>query len=289
MPERRSGDDVEMAIIPAIGVCSWSLKAASVPELAKLMKDVGAAVTQVALGDPNHATWKEGADLVKALKKSHLEISATMIGYPGEDYTTPQSIQKTGGFGDPATRRERLEMFKRAVDMTQDLGLTLLASHGGFIPEVGDPGRSSFLDCLYEAAEYAAEKGVVFAMETGQETADLLRRTLDELAMENLKVNFDPANMILYDKGDPIHAVEVLGPDIVHVHVKDARAPRVEGTWGEEVPLGEGEVGMAAFLESLAAIEYSGPLVVEREVGGQPQRIEDIRKGIQLLRKIITG
>jgi len=275
--------------MPAIGVCSWSLKVTSVPELVKLMKEVGAAVTQVALGDPNHATWKEGADFIKALKKSHLEVSATMIGYPGEDYTTPQTIKATGGFGDPATRKDRLGMFRRAVDMTAELGIKVLASHAGFIPEPGDPGRPSFLDCLCEAAEYAQSRGIIFAMETGQETAELLRRTLDELAVEALKVNFDPANMILYNMGDPLHAVEVLGPDIAHVHVKDARPPAKPGDWGEEVPLGDGDVGMAEFIDALAAVEYSGPLVVEREVGDQAQRIEDIRGGIQLLRRLITG
>jgi sugar phosphate isomerase/epimerase len=275
--------------IPEIGVCSWSLQVKSVPELAKLMKEVGAATTQVALGDPNHATWKEGTSFIKALKQSHLEVTGTMIGYPGEDYTTPQTIRKTGGFGDPALRRERLDMFKKAVDMTCELGSKILLSHAGFVPEPESPERSGFLDCLYEAAEYAGKREVTFAMETGQETAELLRRTLDELAMESLKVNFDPANMILYDMGNPIHAIEVLGADIVHVHVKDARPPSKKGSWGEEVPLGEGSVGMADFLEALAAIDYSGPLVVEREVGNQAQRVEDIRKGIQLLRKLITG
>ena len=275
--------------IPEIGVCSWSLQVTSVPELQKLMKEVGAAVTQVALGDPHHATWKEGAGIVKALKASHLELSAAMLGFPGEDYTTPQTIQKTGGFGDPATRKERMEMFRRAVDMTVDLGLKILTSHGGFIPPSGDPGRGGFLDCLYEAAEYAGAKGIIFAMETGQETAELLRRTLDELAQDCLKVNFDPANMILYDMGDPIRAVEILGPDIVHVHVKDALPPTRKGDWGQEVPLGRGKVGMDRFLEALAAIDYAGPLVVEREVGDQQQRIEDIRDGVLLLRKIITS
>lgn len=275
--------------VPALGVCSWSLKVTSVPELVRLMKDVGAAVVQVALGDPNHATWEEGEGVIQAFRKAHLEISATMIGYPGEDYTTPETIRRTGGFGDPATRAARLEMFRRAVDRTAALGVKIIASHAGFIPEPSEPDRGSFLDCLYEAAEHAQKRGVVFAMETGQETADLLRRTLDELALDSLKVNFDPANMILYGMGDPIHAVQVLGPDIAHVHVKDARSPAREGEWGEEVPLGDGEVGITEFIDALAAADYQGPLVVEREVGDQAQRIEDIRAGIHLLRGILTG
>jgi len=275
--------------MPEIGVCSWSLKVKSVPELQRLLKEVGAACTHVALGDPNHAVWDEGPDLIKALKNAHLDISATMIGYAGEDYTTPETIKKTGGFGDPATRRERLETFKRAVEMTAELGVEVLASHAGFIPQPTDSDRASFLDSLGEAADYADQKGVIFAMETGQETAELLRRTLDELSMESLKVNFDPANMILYDMGDPIHAVELLGADIVHVHLKDGRAPQTPGAWGEEVPLGAGEVGMSEFLEALAGSEYSGPLVVERASEDQAQVIADIRKGVHLLRKLITG
>jgi sugar phosphate isomerase/epimerase len=271
-----------------LGVCSWSLQAKSVPELLQLMRQCGAGVVQIGLGDPNHGSWKEGSDLIKVLKASHVHITATMIGYAGEDYSTPATIQRTGGFGDPATRKARMEVFKAAVDQTAALGLKILASHSGFIPEASSPDRSDFLDCLTEAAEYAGSKGVTFAMETGQETADLLRRTLDELEIPSLKVNFDPANMILYDMGDPIRAVEVLASDIVHVHVKDALPPARPGEWGAEVPLGEGAVGMARFLDALAEVGYMGPLVVEREVGDQASRVEDIRKGIHLLRRLIT-
>lgn len=253
------------------------------------MKEVGAAVIQVALGDPHHGEWIEGPDLIRALKKSHLDISATMIGYPGEDYASPQTIQETGGFGNLATRRDRLEIFKRAVDSSAELGVKILTSHAGFIPEPGDPARMPFLDCLYDAAEYAEKKGITFAMETGQEPPELLRRTLDEIALESLRINFDPANMILHDMVDPIRAIEVLGQDIVHVHVKDAKAPLTPGVWGEEVVLGEGDVGMTEFLEALASMDYSGPLVVERGVGSQARRVEDVRKGVHLLRKIITG
>ncbi len=118
----------------------------------------------------------------------------------------------------------------------------------------------------------AAEKGITLAFETGQESAELLRRTLDDLKAPNLKVNFDPANMLLYDMGDPIRAVEILGADIRSVHVKDARRPQTPGQWGEEVPLGQGAVDIRRFVRALQAIGYTGPLVVEREVGDQPAR-----------------
>src|SRR5262249_23023372 len=154
-----------------------------------------------------------------------LRMTGAMLGFPGEDYTTPQTIQKTGGFGNPATRVERLARFQWALDRTRDLGLTDLMLHAGFLPEPGDPDRKPFLQTLTKVSDLANSKGVTVAFETGQETADLLRRTLDELNCPNLKVNFDPANMLLYDKGDPLRAVGILAKDIRSVHVKDARRP----------------------------------------------------------------
>src|SRR5262249_11358436 len=157
----------------------------------------------------------------------------------------------------------------------------------GFSPEPTDPGRRAMLDTLSKAGQLAAEKGVTLAFETGQETADLLRRTLDDLKAPNIKVNFDPANMLLYDMGDPIRAVEVLGPDIRSVHVKDAIRPRTPGQWGHEVPLGQGEVGIPAFLRALKKVGYSGPLIIEREVGDQAARMRDIAHGLPFLRECL--
>jgi sugar phosphate isomerase/epimerase len=212
-----------------------------------------------------------------------------MLGFPGEDYTTPQTIQRTGGFGDRTTRPERLERFAWALERTHALGLKDLMLHAGFIPEPGDPERKPFLDTLGKVSALAAGQGMVVAFETGQETADLLRRTLDELKCPNLKVNFDPANMLLYDKGDPLRAVEVLGPDIRSVHVKDANRPTTPGAWGEEVPLGQGQVNIRAFLQTLKKVGYQGPLCIEREVGDQESRVKDLAHGLRYVRECLGG
>ena len=154
--------------------------------------------------------------------------------------------------------------------------------------DFGDPQVRAMLDTLARAAQLAAEKGITLAFETGQETATLLRRTLDDLKAPNLKVNFDPANMLLYDMGDPIRAVEILGPDIRSVHVKDARRPTVPGQWGEEVPLGQGEVDIRKFVATLKRVGYTGPLVVEREVGDQAGRLRDVAYGLEYLRECLA-
>jgi L-ribulose-5-phosphate 3-epimerase len=278
-----------MAIEPlAIGVCSWSLQVGSVPELKRLMTSLGTDVVQIACGDPHHASWEEGENMPAAAKAAGFRMTGTMLGFSGEDYTTPQTIQLSGGFGNPATRPERLERFKWALDRTRALGLADMMLHAGFLPEPSDPDRKPFLDALAKVSQLAKEKGITIAFETGQETADLLRRTLDDLKCPNLKINFDPANMILYDMGDPIRAVEILGPDIRSVHVKDAIRTKVPGTWGEEVPLGKGQANIQKFVQTLKKVGYRGPLCIEREVGNQQERIADIAHGIRVLRECLT-
>lgn len=278
-----------MSIPPlSIGVCSWSLQVKSVPELKRLMDQLGLTVVQIACGDPHHASWEEGDAMPEAAKAAGFHMIGTMLGFPGEDYTTPATIQKTGGFGDPAMRPERLERFQWGLARTKALGLTDMMLHAGFIPEPGDPDRKSFLDTLAKVSDLAQAQGITIAFETGQETADLLRLTLDELKCPNLKVNFDPANMLLYDKGDPLRAVEILGPDIRSVHVKDANRPKVPGQWGEEVPLGQGQVNIRAFVQTLKKVGYRGPLCIEREVGDQAARIADIAHGVRFLKDCLA-
>jgi L-ribulose-5-phosphate 3-epimerase len=278
-----------MAIEPlAIGVCSWSLQVGSMTELKRLMDGLGIDVVQIACGDPHHASWTEGDAMPAAAKAAGFRMTGTMLGFPGEDYTTPQTIQHSGGFGNPATRPERLERFKWALDRTCALGLTDIMLHAGFLPEPGDPDRKPFLETLAKVSQLAKEKGITVAFETGQETADLLRRTFDDLKCPNLKINFDPANMILYDMGDPIRAVEILGPDIRSVHVKDANRTKVPGTWGEEVPLGKGHANIKKFVQALKNVGYRGPLCIEREVGNQQERIADIAHGIRVLKECLA-
>lgn len=273
----------------AIGVCSWSLQVTSVPELKGFLDRLGIDVVQIACGDPHHASWAEGDAMPAAAAAAGFRMSGAMLGFPGEDYTTPQTIEKTGGFGDPATRPERLERFRWALARTKQLGLSDLMLHAGFIPEVGDPARKPFLDTLAQVGDLAQRAGVIVAFETGQESATLLRRTLDDLKCPALKVNFDPANMLLYDKDDPLAVLDLLAPDIRSVHVKDANRPTVKGEWGSEVPLGRGQTNTAAFVKGLKRIGYRGPLCIEREVGTQPERFADIEHGVRFLRECLAG
>jgi sugar phosphate isomerase/epimerase len=257
--------------------------------LKSFLEELKINVVQIACGDPHHASWIEGDNLPATALASGIQFTGAMLGFPGEDYTTPQTIKETGGFGKPEWRQERFERLRWALDRTKALGLTDLMFHAGFLPEPGDPDRSEMLDVLAQAGQLAAEQGITLAFETGQESAELLRLTLDDLRSPNIKVNFDPANMILYDMGDPIRAIEILGPDIRSVHVKDAIRPETPGTWGQEVPLGMGEVDIRRFVRALKDVGYNGPLVVEREVGSQRERLSDVAHGLDVLRECLSS
>jgi sugar phosphate isomerase/epimerase len=272
----------------AIGVCSWSLQAKNIPDLKRLLDGLGIDVVQIACGDPHHAAWDEGDAMPVAAKGAGFRMTGAMLGFPGEDYATPQTIQRTGGFGPKELRAERLDRFRWALDRVKQLGLSDLMLHAGFIPHEGEPERKPLLDVLAKVGDLSNAAGITVAFETGQETADLLRKTLDDLKSPSLKVNFDPANMLLYDMGEPLRAVEILGPDIRSVHVKDANRPKVKGEWGEEVPLGRGQVNIKEFVRTLKKTGYRGPLCIEREVGTQVDRVRDIEHGIKFLRECLA-
>src|SRR5688572_2791529 len=153
-----------MSVEPlAIGVCSWSLQVKSVPELKRLLGQLGTDVVQIACGDPHHASWDEGDAMPEAARAAGFRMVGTMLGFPGEDYTTPATIQKSGGFGDPALRPERLQRLQWALDRTRALGLSDVMLHAGFIPEPGDPERKPFLDTLAKVSDLAKGKGVTVA------------------------------------------------------------------------------------------------------------------------------
>jgi sugar phosphate isomerase/epimerase len=106
-------------------------------------------------------------------------------------------------------------------------------------------------------------------LETGQETAPALAAFLTELNRPTVGVNFDPANMILYDKGNPVEGLRVLSSWLRQVHIKDAVRTQLPGTWGREVAVGSGEVDWPGFFAALNDFNFTGDLVIEREAGGR--------------------
>ncbi len=215
------------------------------------------------------------ANAASVLAKESISITSGMVAMAGEDYSTLESIARTGGVRPDATWPENLRRCREAAALAEDLGLRLVTFHAGFIPEdAADPGRDAVLGRLRELADLFADRGIRIGLETGQETADTLLEALEALDRPEVGVNFDPANMILYGMGDPVASLSKLAPRVVAMHAKDAVPTEVPGTWGREVPLGEGAVDWTALL-AVAATIPNLPIAIEREAG--QHRVEEIR------------
>jgi sugar phosphate isomerase/epimerase len=192
------------------------------------------------------------------------------------------------GFIPPATRAEREARTLALSDFARTLGVPSIACHIGFVPhDQNHPDYVAVRAMVRRVCDRCAANGQTFALETGQEPAATLKQFLADADRPNLKINFDPANMILYGTGDPIEALEVVKEHVVSVHCKDGDWPPkgVAGALGTEQPLGKGAVGMPRFVAKLKAIGYQGPLVIEREVHGDQQRL-DILAAVELLRSL---
>lgn len=254
------------------GVCTWSLKN-DLAGITNLLTEHGLSHL--------HLEVTAAAAFSASIRSYGWTISSTMVGFPQEDYATLDRIRETGGIVPdthwPANRRIALD----AIATTVDMGAPYLSMHAGFMDHANQPGYETFRARIEELATAAQASGIMLLLETGQETAEDLRRFLAELNHPALGVNFDPANMILYGKGDPVEALTLLGPWIRHVHIKDAVASPVPGQWGSEVPWGKGDVPHEAFLQTLKEIGFHGALAIERESGDN--RIGDIRQTIQRL------
>jgi sugar phosphate isomerase/epimerase len=222
-----------------------------------------------------------GNEFLTAVQNQNWIISATMIDFPQEDYTTLDSIKVTGGVGPDEYWEQNQELFLGATDVTVKLGVKYLSMHAGFIDESDVSYSEIFYERITSLADAAGEKDIMLLLETGQETAKELRTFLEELDHPSIGVNFDPANMILYDKGNPIEAVKILAPWVKHIHIKDANRTTKPGTWGAEVPWGNGQVQSEAFLKTLGEIGFEGTLAIEREAGDD--RFGDVKLAAERL------
>lgn len=218
-----------------------------------------------------------------ALAQTGIEITTIFCGYAGESYADIATVHQTVGLVPDATREERLALTEAIGSFAARLGVARVAAHLGFIPEdADDAGYRILVEAVRDICDACAERGQVFALETGQETAQTLRRFIGDVGKSNLRVNFDPANMILYGNGEPIPALDLLAPWVDGVHCKDGKWPTESGKIGHEMPLGQGDVGVPRWIEKLLEVGYRGPLTIEREISGDKQKRDILRAKVLL-------
>lgn len=250
-------------------------------------------IPTVHLHAPHKGTRSEQAaqEFLKRCDEAGITVTAVFGGFEGESYADIGATQRTVGLVPEETRAARVAEMKDISDFAKLLGCATVALHIGFIPEDrdGDSYRR-LIEGTRDLLDHVAANGQQLNLETGQETADHLLDFVGDVDRKNLFVNFDPANMVLYGTGDPIEALRKVGHLVQSVHCKDAKwaTPEQRGReFGSEVPLGEGDVGMEAFLRTLDELGYTGPLTIEREIPHDPQRQKaDIGEAVRLLERL---
>ena len=262
---------------------------ASPDEIASSVSSLGLRCGQLAV----HGAAKLGAETATAwrevLEKHDITVTTVFAGFTGESYESIPICEQTVGFVPLNTRAEREARAGEVIDFAAAIGVGSFALHVGHLP--ADTSKDDYVtvcDLVRRVCDRCAGHGLTFALETGQEPAAELLAFIQDVGRDNLKINFDPANLILYGSGEPLGALELVKDHVVSVHCKDGTWPPAKGEWGKETPLGKGDVGMDRYVAKLKEIGYTGPLTIEREILGEEQRA-DILGAIELLRGLRQG
>jgi len=259
----------------------------SIAEKIKKVHDMGFGYCQISCWDM--ACYNdETADQIKAACAEYgVTVSTLWTGWSGRGFWNFYEGQHTLGLVPEAYRFQRILDLKAGSDFAKKLGVGQIATHAGFIPE--DPTTEKYHGLIYalrEVASYVKDNGQYFLFETGQETPITLLRAIQDIGLDNLGVNLDPANLICYGKANPVDALDTIGKYVRDVHAKDCLYPTDGYKLGEEVPLGEGKVNFPIFIAKLKELGYDGVLTIEREISGDRQT-KDIIAGKALLEKLI--
>ena len=243
----------------------------------KKLRELGIGVCQF-------NTWNSSDELTEALaldvkaeaEEQGIEISAVWRGWSGPAAWNFTEGPTTLGIVPEAYRADRIHDLKVGSDFAKALGVKRIITHMGFLPE--NPTDSLFADvvaAIKEVAEYCLANGQELLFETGQETPITVLRTIEAVGTGNLGINLDPANLIMYGKGNPVDALDVFGKYVMEVHGKDGVYPHCGSELGEEKKIGDGKVDFKALIANLKALGFDGNIIIEREISGEEQ-IRDI-------------
>jgi sugar phosphate isomerase/epimerase len=255
----------------------------------EVARDLGVRTAHLHTPHAGSRSPQRAAEFNKKLADFGIKVTCVFAGFEGESYADIPTVKRTVGLMPLETRAARTVELKEIADFARQLGVDVVGIHLGFVPhDKNDPDYRTMLELTRGVCDHCKRNGQALHLETGQEPVDVLIEFLGDVDRDNIFVNFDPANMILYGAGEPIPALEKLGSRVRSIHCKDATwSERPGETWGAEMPLGEGDVDMEAFLKTLKKINYDGPLTIEREIPQEPDRQKaEIGRAIELLDRL---
>jgi sugar phosphate isomerase/epimerase len=219
-----------------------------------------------------------------------IQIVTIFSAYEGEDYADIPTVVRTVGYIPHATRAAREVRSREVIGFAAAIGVKSFGCHAGFLPgDHGDPDYIGVREVVRRVADYAAGYGMTFCLETGQEPAPLLLRFFEDAARPNLRINFDPANMVLYGSGEPIEAFKLLRRHVATIHGKDGDwpDPARPGSLGVERPLGQGSVNIPKFIQTVRESGYQGSIHVESGVHGEEQPVVYLGRAVNYLRSLL--
>ena len=254
-----------------------------------LISELKVPTIQLHAPHPEKRNAESAANFKSQLENIGVECTAVFGGFEGESYADIPTVIKTVGLVPEETRQSRLEEMFQISDFARGLKCDTVALHIGFVPhDSSADGYDEIVAVTRQLCDHCEKNEQYLHLETGQETAEGLLEFIHQVERSNLKINFDPANMILYGTGEPIEALRKVAAHVRSVHCKDGTWSDQPGeTWGAEVPLGQGAVGMENYLKTLHEIGYDGPLTIEREIPQDPERQKaEIGGAIDLLTRL---
>jgi L-ribulose-5-phosphate 3-epimerase len=235
----------------------------------------------------NHFTPQMANQFGDLLSKYSLVVTTVeVVGPPPLEWNFLRG-PSTIGLVPPKTRAARIDALRQVSDFAKLLSIPQVQTHCGFIPEdPADPLYAGAVEAVRTVAQHCQSNGQYFLMETGQETPTTMSRMIRDVAMPNLAVGLDTANLILYGKANPVDAVDIIGTHVRSIHAKDGRWPTDPSQLGEEVLIGKGLVDFKQVFTKLHRLGYTGAVTIERETSG-PQQVEDVRQEKIYLEKIL--
>ncbi len=257
------------------------------PSLAQV-RQFGLKVCQLVAWDGTVLTEERADAIHKESAESGVRIAAFWAGWPGPAVWDFVDGPMTLGLVPTAYRAMRMDALRKAARFAARAKLPAVITHLGFIPE--QPLDSNFgevVAAVRELALYMEGLGLQFWFETGQETPVTLLRLIQAVGTNNLGINLDPANLILYGKANPINALDVFGRYVRNVHAKDGFYPTDPMKLGEEVKVGTGRVRYPEFIKRLNEVGFAGEFIIEREISGD-QQSQDIRETVKYLESLLS-
>lgn len=219
-------------------------------------------------------------------QKYGFTVPSMFLSYAGQDWSNP----RTGlGLVPEHTRASRMLTSCRLMEWCKRYDIKYITCHVGITPEEKGEFYDRFIADMKQLVRFAAEIGQEFLFETGTESAANLKQILDDIGEPNAGVNFDPANVLIYNTDVPAKLVDLLADRIKVIHCKDANPPEGDAPMGKETVLGAGSTGFAALLKRLLDGGFNGPLIIERELQPGPEQEKDITEAVKFIKSIAKG